>query len=125
MFETVVIQCSKGFVVHEAHSWRHGFLNLRKSTCDGITQVGYDKLMTVVTDCDMRLTPKKVEHKCKFTYKPSQKHLWVNPDRYVWICKTQSCNAVISSDKEEFRGALLHAGRAYAKKTVIYRKPWK
>jgi hypothetical protein len=118
MFETVAIQCGKGFVVHEAHSWHHGFLNLKKTSCEGLSQKAYDILMKMVNN------QTKKKHKHRFEYKPSQIHLWVNPERYVWICKDQMCNVVISTPKEEMNWALLHKGRSVAKPTVIYREPW-
>ncbi|WGH21760.1 hypothetical protein SEA_INKED_77 [Arthrobacter phage Inked] len=40
--EIVTIECSN-LKPHAKHQWREGFLWLRKRTCDGMSQVFYDK----------------------------------------------------------------------------------
>lgn len=116
--EVIIMECTHT-LPHEAHSWRTGFLWLRRNTCQGITAEQFDKYM------EMKYPTPKPPHKHRFQYKPSRKHLWVNPDRYVWICKDRTCDVVLSTDKEEFRGALLHQGTTRAIKLPPRRKSWR
>lgn len=113
----ILMECDNT-LPHKAHSWRERF---RKHTCKGVTPEQFDIYMERKWP-----KPKQVEpHKHRFEYKPSQKHLWVNPDRYVWICKDRTCDHVISTDKEEFRGALLHQGKTHIVKLPPRRRSWR
>lgn len=116
MGDVIITECDS-VLPHEPHSWR---TRLRKRTCQGVTPKQFDTWMERKWP-----TPKPKKHKHRYEYKPSQRHLWVNPDRYVWICKDQTCNVVMSIDKEEFRGALLHQGTTRAIKLPPRRKSWR
>ena len=112
--------------VHNKHTLRHGFLHLRRVKCEGWTVDEWDKYSDMETERLARyyetFAPKP--HKHRLEYKPSQKHLWVNPFRYVWVCKDQSCNHVISTEKSEFKHALLSEHVYHAQQVRVFHKPW-
>lgn len=116
--EIIILECSDT-LPHLEHSWRTGFMWFRKHTCQGVTHDQFSKYM------EMKFPSPKPPHKHRLEYKPSQRCLWAHPDRYVWTCKDQACNSVISIDKREFRWALLcQVGVVTAKKLPPMRDPW-
>ncbi|QFG09177.1 hypothetical protein PBI_SPORTO_72 [Arthrobacter phage Sporto] len=122
--EILIHECDNN-LPHYAHDWRWGFLKLKKGSCLGITPAQFDQWIEAKYPTPMSLFARpKAKHKHRFQYKPSQLNIWVNPDRYVWICKDQTCDVIISSEKEELRHALTAGGEVfYPKRIVTYRKP--
>lgn len=116
--------------MHKKHVLRHGFLHLRRTKCEGWTYDQWNQYLKMLTERDLRavrslsLDKKETPHKHRLEYKPSQKHLWVNPFRYVWVCKDQSCNHVISTEKSEFKHALLSEHVYHAQQVRVFHKPW-
>ena len=115
--EVIIKECDN-ILPHFEHSWRTGFLWWRKQSCKGVTLHQHEQWMG-------RKWPKpKPKHKHKLQYNASQEYSWVNPDKYVWTCADQTCDIVISSDKENLRWALLNAKKATAVKLPPRRNPW-
>jgi hypothetical protein len=104
---------------HKAHTERYGFLWLRKSKCPGMSEIAWNKWL------DSKWSKPKPPHKHRFEYRPTQTNIWLNPDRYVWICKDKGCDQVVSTVKEELRGVLLYDGPTKLQKRPDRRSPWR
>lgn len=85
----VILECDN-FKEHKPHTWRWGFLKLRKGSCVGLA-------------ADIVISQPK--HKCKFQLHMYPEYPFINPNKVVLYCS--GCGTWSSTDKDLFYSVLL------------------